>query len=362
MPSCFFCGTVCNTFYNDGRYKGYSGETNRDEIVCCYGCSTKYSTPCITVDETERDRRRRIYKQERPELELPGLVRFKSSAEGQLSSLRNELNELRAWKEGIEKAEKKKEEAIKLEKEERCAMSREETEQKEQRERELAFYRILEDSLSQGWESEETLSRLACEVTDITRLKLFYSAVRGATIRKEISEIRQSEFISEVLKAAIEKFKYDKDAHVVTAIKLILEKARADEVLSDHTAVRFDQLVENAHTFSDVRYTSLVKELSQLESRVGFTEAHVDYLQRRMDYTEVHIEKLGRCIIYLDEKVDQHGRQLDQVKGQVDYIGHRVTHVEGEMKTFGQRLNRAEENIDLVQENVQKVQIYAKKN
>ena len=113
-------------------------------------------------------------------------------------------------------------------------------------------------------------------MSNVPELKLYYTAASAALKFRDISASERSTLVAGVLEAAVATFAFDQEAHVVTTLKLVVEKARGDGILDAYAATRLDQLLENAHTFADARFTNLVELLAKLETRVDQVETRVD--------------------------------------------------------------------------------------
>eukprot|EP00633_Aureoumbra_lagunensis_P010850 CAMPEP_0197340960 /NCGR_PEP_ID=MMETSP0892-20130614/45970_1 /TAXON_ID=44058 ORGANISM="Aureoumbra lagunensis, Strain CCMP1510" /NCGR_SAMPLE_ID=MMETSP0892 /ASSEMBLY_ACC=CAM_ASM_000538 /LENGTH=523 /DNA_ID=CAMNT_0042845789 /DNA_START=277 /DNA_END=1845 /DNA_ORIENTATION=- len=193
------------------------------------------------------------------------------------------------------------------------------------------FFVLMEQCQREKWSSWRTLEALADKVDDPVTLQLYYTAASAAYKLGDISKEERDKFISDVLELVPNKFAFDQAAHVVAMAKMAIKKARADGILDQHKALRLDQLVENAHTFADVRFTGMISQLEKLQLRV-------DCLQDEHGY-----------IIYRMEQVEN---RMTNVEGRMTNAENRITNVEG-------RMTNAENRITNVEGRVEEVRAYA---
>ncbi|KAJ8606054.1 hypothetical protein CTAYLR_010592 [Chrysophaeum taylorii] len=102
-----------------------------------------------------------------------------------------------------------------------------------------AFFRLFLEAERESWSSEKALERLAPAVADTNELALFYSAASAAQKHGDITLDEKRKLIGEVIGKAVSGFRFDREARVATALKLVIEKAEADAVITHGEALRF---------------------------------------------------------------------------------------------------------------------------
>eukprot|EP00633_Aureoumbra_lagunensis_P006146 CAMPEP_0197319772 /NCGR_PEP_ID=MMETSP0891-20130614/56292_1 /TAXON_ID=44058 ORGANISM="Aureoumbra lagunensis, Strain CCMP1510" /NCGR_SAMPLE_ID=MMETSP0891 /ASSEMBLY_ACC=CAM_ASM_000534 /LENGTH=941 /DNA_ID=CAMNT_0042810881 /DNA_START=77 /DNA_END=2902 /DNA_ORIENTATION=+ len=157
------------------------------------------------------------------------------------------------------------------------------------------FFTLLEQGETQNWTSYKLLTEMQTVIVDVQELKLFYTACNAAYKLGHLTLEMRNDLLTRALHAAPESIRFDQKSQVLARLKLILNKARNDQVFGEAEALQIDANLEKANVYADYRFQTLAERVQTLEKRVTLVESYAKEIDKRLlTFRQMYHKKIER--------------------------------------------------------------------